>query len=119
MGADAISRDEASSMAVCEEIRQSVDVGVPVGVANGEWTQFLFLNLYARGLETEPDESEAEPDVGFVRLEGLDDHTRVTVDLNYCAHFEGIDDSEEIGRVQRHLHKTLARYKRFVESTKA
>jgi hypothetical protein len=107
-------------MAVCEEIRQSVDVGVPAKVANGEWTRFVFLNLYGRPLEDEPEESQAEPGAGFVRLEAIDDHTtRVTVDLNYCAHYEGIDDSEEIGKVQRHLDGTLARYKRFVESAAA
>jgi hypothetical protein len=104
-------------MAVCEEIRQSVDVEVPVEVANREWTQFIFYALYVRPLG--PDESEAEPRAGFVRLEALDEQTtRVTVDLNYCAHYEGISDSEEIAKAEQHLRVTLGRYKRFVESTK-
>ena len=65
------------------------------------------------------DESEAEPDAGFIRMEAIDDQTtRVTVDLNYCAHYEGITDSEEIGKVEQHLRLTLGRYKRFIESTK-
>jgi hypothetical protein len=107
-------------MAVCEQIRQSVDVDVPVEAANGAWTRFVFLNLYGRPPEDEPEESQAEPGTGFVRVEAIDNHTtRVTVDLNYCAHYEGIDDSEEIGKVQRHLGGTLARYKRFVESAAA
>jgi hypothetical protein len=90
---------------------------VPIDVANEEWTQFIFYALYVRPLG--PDESEAEPGAGFVRLEALDDQTtRVTVDLNYCAHYEGISDSEEIGKAQQHLRVTLDRYKRFVESTK-
>lgn len=102
-------------MAVCQEIRQSVDVNVPVEVANEEWTQFIFYALYFRPLG--PDESEAEPGAGFVRLEAIDDQTtRVTVDLNYCAHYEGISDSEEISKAEQHLRTTLARYKRFIES---
>ena len=102
-------------MAVCEEIRQSVDVDVPAKTANQEWTQFVFYTLYQR--PQGPDESDAEPNAGFVRLEAIDDHTtRVTVDLNYCAHFEGISDPQEIGEVQQHLRLTLDRYKSFVES---
>ncbi len=105
-------------MNVCEEIRQSIDVNVPVEVANAEWTRFTFWNLYYRGLNG-PDESEAEGDSGFVRLEAVDDHTaRVTVDLNYCSHYEGISDPEEIAQTQQHLHGTLVRYKQFVESLK-
>ena len=107
-------------MTTCEEIRQSVDVDVPVEEANGEWSQFVFLNLYTRPVGAEPDESEAEPDEGFVRLERLDDHrTRVSVDLNYCAQYEDISDPVEIEKVQRHLTRTLERYKRFVESAAA
>ena len=105
-------------MAVCEEIRQSVDVNVPVEMANREWTQFIFYALYYRPLG--PDESDAEPDAGFVRLEAIDDQTtRVTVDLNYCAHYEGVSDSDEIVEAEQHLRVTLGRYKRFVESKKA
>ncbi len=105
-------------MAVCEEIRQSVDVSVPVETANRDWTQFIFYALYFRPLG--PDESEAEPGAGFVRLEAIDDQTtRLTVDLNYCAHYEGISDGDEIAAAQQHLQSTLARYKRFVESTTA
>ena len=105
-------------MSVCEEIRQSVEVNVPVKVANRNWTRFLFRNLYYRPLKS-PDVSEAEPGAGFVHLEALDDHTtRVTVDLNYCAHFEGISDAEEIAQTQQHLRETLARYKEFIESPK-
>ncbi len=105
-------------MSVCEEIRQSVEVNVPVKVANKNWTRFLFRNLYYRPLKS-PDVSEAEPDAGFVHLEALNDHTtRVTVDLNYCAHFEGISDAEEIAQTQQHLRETLARYKEFIESPK-
>ena len=105
-------------MSVCEEIRQSVDVNVPVNEANERWTRFLFWNLYHRPLKT-PDISEAQPDAGFVHLEAVDDHTtRATVDLNYCAHFAGISDAEEIAQVRQHLSETLARYKEFVESHK-
>jgi hypothetical protein len=107
-------------MAVCEEIRQSVDVNVPAEVANREWTWFCFASLYTRPLGAEPDETEAELGEGFVRLENIDeDTTRVTVDLNYCAQFEAITDSEEIEKVRRHLLKTLARYKAFVEATRS
>ena len=103
-------------MNVCEEIRQSIDVNVPVKVANEEWTRFLFWNIYHRPLKR-PDVSEAEPDAGFVHLETIDDHTaRVTVDLNYCPHFEGISEPEEIAEARQHLSETLARYKGFVES---
>lgn len=105
-------------MNVCEEIRQSIDVNVPVGRANAEWTRFTFWNMYYRSHEG-PDESEAQADAGFVRLEAIDDHTtRVTVDLNYCPHYEGISDPEEITQTQQHLGGTLARYKAFVESLK-
>jgi len=101
---------------VCEEIRQSIDVDVPVALANTEWTQFTFWNFYYRSLE-HPDPGEAEEDAGFVRLEAVDDqHTKVTVDLNYCPHFAGISDPEEIAKVQQHLHDTLRRYKRFIET---
>ncbi len=103
----------------CEEIHQSIDVKVPAAVANKEWTQFLFWNIYHRSLRG-PDETEAEPDPGFVRMEALDDHsTRVTVDLNYCAHYEGIDAAAEIAQTQLHLQETLVRYKEFVESQRA
>ena len=106
-------------MAVCEEIRQSIDVKVPVKVANRNWTRFLFRNLYYRPLKS-PDVSEAEPDAGFVRLEAIDDRsTRVSVDLNYCAHFVGISDADEIAQTQQHLRETLARYKQFVEAQAA
>jgi hypothetical protein len=102
-------------MAVCEEIRQSVDVNVPATVANEEWTQFLFWNVYHRPLG--PDVSDAEPGAGFVRLEAIDEKvTRVTVDLNYCARFQRLSDSDEIAQVERHLGETLATYKAFVES---
>ena len=102
-------------MNVCEEIRQSIDVKVPAAVANAEWTQFTFRNIYYRSKG--PDESEAEGDAGFVRLEAIDDHsTRLSVDLNYCPHYEGISDPEEIAQTQQHLGVTLARYKEFVES---
>jgi hypothetical protein len=102
-------------MPVCEEIRQSVDVNVPAAVANEEWTQFLFWNVYHRPLG--PDESDAEPGAGFVRLEAVDEKTtRVTVDLNYCARFRGLSDSDEIAQVESHLRDTLATYKAFVES---
>ncbi len=103
-------------MAVCEEIRQSIDVGVPVEVANEEWTQFAFREIYLRARRG-PDEAEAETGEGFVRLEGIDDHTtRVTVDLNYCTHYQDMSDPDEIGTVQQHLRATLDRYKSFVES---
>jgi len=103
-------------MSRCEEIHQSVDVAVPAAVANREWTQFLFWNIYHRSLKG-PDETEAEPGPGFVRLETLDEHTtRVTVDLNYCAHYDGMDDAAEIAQTQRHLQETLRHYKEFVES---
>ncbi len=102
-------------MAVCEEIRQSVDVEVPLEVADREWTQFIFYALYFR--PQGPDVGEAEPDAGFVRLEAIDERTtRVTVDLNYCAHYAGISDTEEINQAEQHLRQTLARYKRFVEA---
>jgi hypothetical protein len=107
----------AIAMAVCEEIRQSVDVNIPIKVANGDWTQFVFYAMYDRPLG--PDESAAEPEAGFVRLEVIDDQTtRLTVDLNYCSHYQGISDSEEIAKAQQHLRVTLDRYKTFVESTK-
>ena len=103
----------------CEEISQSIDVNVPATVANGQWTRFLFWNIYHRSLKG-PDETEAEPGPGFVRMEAIDDHTtRVTVDLNYCAHYEGIDDAAEIAQTQRHLHETLGHYREFVESQPA
>lgn len=106
-------------MNVCEEIRQSIDVNVPVEVANEEWTRFTFWNFYYRSAKG-PDESDAEGDSGFVRLEAIDDHTaRVTVDLNYCPHYEGISDPEEIAQTQQHLRDTLARYKQFVELLQA
>jgi hypothetical protein len=112
-----IAREEAIRMAVCKEIRQSVDVKAPVEVANREWTQFIFYAVYYR--PPGPDESEAEPGAGFIRMEAIDDQTtRVTVDLNYCAHYEGTTDSEEIGKAEQHLRLTLGRYKRFIESTK-
>ena len=106
-------------MATCQERRQSIDVNVPVSEANADWTEFLFWNIYHRPLGT-PDESEAEPDAGFVQLEAIDDKTtRVTVDLNYCPHLEGMSDADEIGKVEQHLHNTLERYKAFVESSNA
>lgn len=106
-------------MSVCEEIRQSIEVNVPVKAANESWTRFLFWNIYHRPLER-PDVSEAEPDAGFVHLEAIDDHTtRATVDLNYCSHYEGVSDAEEIAEARQHLSETLARYKEFVESPKA
>jgi hypothetical protein len=105
-------------MAACEEIRQSIDVNVPAAVADQEWTRFTLWNVYHHGRG--PDESEAEPDAGFVRLEAVDGHTtRVSVDLNYCPHYKGISDREEIDETQRHLLATLARYKDFVESRAA
>jgi hypothetical protein len=74
-------------MNVCKEIRQTIDVNVPAKMADKEWTQFTLRNIYYRPL-TGPDESEAQPDAGFVHLEAMGDHsTRVTVDLNYCPHF--------------------------------
>lgn len=106
-------------MSRCEEINQSIDVRVPAAVANKQWTQFLFWNIYHRSLKG-PDETEAQPDPGFVRLEALDEaNTQVTVDLNYCAHYEGIDDAVEIAQIQRHLQDTLRRYKEFVEAQRA
>lgn len=103
-------------MSRCEEISQSIDVTVPAAVANKEWTRFLFWNIYHRSLEG-PDETEAEPGPGFVRMEALGEHaTRVTVDLNYCVHYEGIDDTSEIAQTQHHLQETLRHYKAFVES---
>jgi hypothetical protein len=106
-------------MNTCEDIRQSIDVNVPVKAANKDWTQFTLWNIYYRSLRG-PDETEAEPDSGFVRLEAIDDHTtRVTVDLNYCPHYQGISDPEEIAKTQQHLRGTLGRYKEFVESQKA
>ncbi len=105
-------------MNACEEIRQTIDVNVPVKVANEEWTRFTLWNIYSRSLGG-PDESEAERDSGFVNLEAIDDHTtRVTVDLNYCPHYEGISDPDEIAQTQQHLRGTLARYQAFVESQK-
>jgi hypothetical protein len=106
-------------MAVCEEIRQSVEVNVPAAVANKEWTQFVFWNIYHRPLGV-PDESEADPEAGFVHLEAVDDRTtRVTVDLNYCANLGDLSDAEEIAKVEEHLSGTLARYKEFIESRQA
>jgi uncharacterized membrane protein len=106
-------------MKVCEEIRQSIVVDVPAKAANAEWTQFIFWNFYHHPVGG-PDETEAQPDSGFVRLEAVDDHsTRVTVDLNYCPHYEGLSDAEEIAQTQKHLLGTLARYKEFVESRQA
>lgn len=105
-------------MSVCKEIRQSIDVNVPAKVANERWTRFTLWNIYYRSLKG-PDETEAEPDAGFVRFEGIDDHsTRVTVDLNYCPHYQGISDPEEIVQTEQHLRGTLDRYKEFVESQK-
>lgn len=106
-------------MNTCEEIRQTIDVDVPVKTANAEWTQFAFASLYYRSVEG-PDEGDAEEDAGFVRLEALDEHrTRVTVDLNYCPQYAGIDDPAEIAKLQKHLQATLRSYKRFVESQQA
>ena len=105
-------------MNACEEIRQSIDVKVPAEVANEEWTRFTMWNIYYRSLEG-PDESEAKRDSGFVHLEAIDPNTtRVTVDLNYCPHYEGISNPEEIAKTQQHLRGTLGRYKEFVESQK-
>jgi hypothetical protein len=112
-------RKKDSPMNACEEIRQSIDVNVPAKVANEDWTRFTLWNIYYRSLRG-PDESEAERDAGFVRLEAIDDHTtRVTVDLNYCPHYEGISDPDEIAQTKEHLRGTLERYKEFVESQKA
>jgi hypothetical protein len=106
-------------MSRCEQISQSVDVDVPAAVANKTWTQFLFWNIYHRSLRG-PDETEAEPEPGLVRMEAVDGKTtRVTVDLNYCAHYKGIDDAAEIAQTQRHLQETLGHYKAFVESQRA
>jgi uncharacterized membrane protein len=115
----AANEEGGNPVNVCEEIRQTIDVDAPAAVANAEWTRFTFWNLYYRNLEG-PDPSEAESDSGFVRLEAVGDHAaRVTVDLNYCPHFAGISDPEEIAKVQQHLHDTLRRYKRFIESQHA
>jgi hypothetical protein len=109
---------EAMRVNVCEEIRQSIDVNVPAEVADAEWTRFALWNIYHRSLRG-PDESEAVVDSGFVSLEAIGDHaTRVTVDLNYCPHYQGISDPEEIAETQQHLRGTLVRYKEFVESLK-
>jgi hypothetical protein len=103
----------------CEEIRQSIIVNVPVTAANLEWTRFTLWNIYHHS-SRRPDEGDAESGSGFVRLEAIDDHTtRMTVDLNYCPHYKGISDREEIAQVQQHLSGTLGRYKEFVESHQA
>jgi uncharacterized membrane protein len=109
-------REGSRAVNVCEAIRQSIDVNVPAEVANQKWTRFTLWNIYYRSLKG-PDESEAERDSGFVRMEAIDDHTtRVTVDLNYCPHYEGISDPEEIAQTEQHLRGTLGHYKEFVES---
>ena len=103
-------------MNTCEEIRQTIDVNVAAKVANERWTRFTLWNIYYRSLKG-PDESEAERDSGFVNFEAIDDHTtRVTVDLNYCPHYEGISAPQEIAQTKEHLNGSLARYKEFVES---
>ncbi len=103
-------------MPVCAEIQQSIDVDVPVEIADRHWTQFVFWNIYHRPLGL-PDEAEAEQDEGSVRLQALDPKTtRVGVDLNYCPHVGGTSEAEEIARVEENLRRTLNRYKRFVES---
>ena len=102
-------------MNACEEIRSSIDVNVPAEVADEERTRFTLWNTYhySRG----PDETEAEPDSGFVHLEAIGPNTtRVTVDLNYCPHYEGISAPQEIAQTKEHLNGSLARYKEFVES---
>ena len=103
-------------MPVCEEIRQSIVVNATTTAANLEWTRFAIWNIYHQSPER-PDEGDAERGSGFVVLDAIDDHTtRLTVDLNYCPHYEGLTDSQEIAKVQQHLSGTLARYKEFVES---
>jgi len=109
-------REGSSPVNVCEEIRQSIDVNVPAAVANENWTRFTLWNIYYRSLKG-PDESEAQRDSGFVHLEAIGPNTtRVTVDLNYCPHYKGISNPEEIAQTKQHLTTTLDRYKEFIES---
>jgi hypothetical protein len=101
-------------MAVCEEIRRSIEVNVPPEVADREWTQFIFYTMYMP--QHAPSAREAEPDEGFVRLEGLPkDRTKVSVDLNYCPQWKDVDDDKEIADARAHLDWVLGRYKEFVE----
>ncbi|RPI29401.1 MAG: hypothetical protein EHM52_04545 [Actinomycetota bacterium] len=101
-------------MAECAQFRQSVEVDVPPSVANEEWTRFVFYSLYYGN------RLDAEPDDGFVRLEGIGDvRTRVTVDLNFCSDWQDIEDKGEIARIEKDLGVKLARYKRFVEQRQA
>jgi hypothetical protein len=105
-------------MAECSDIRRSIELDVPPEVANGAWTRFAFVLQYARWPGA--DASQSELDESFVRLEPLDrERTRVTVDLNYCSKYEGIDDEGEIAEVQKNLDWALARYKAFVEEQAA
>lgn len=101
-------------MATCEQIRRSITVDVPPTVADREWTQFIFYTLYLAS--PSPDAREAEPEEGFVRLEGPGDGTTtVTVDLNYCPQWKDVEDEKEIAEAQTHLDWVLGRYKLFVE----
>ncbi len=104
-------------MGSCADIRRSIEVGVPVEFANEEWTHFLFYLHYIHA--SGPDIGDVEPDEGFVRLESIDDgRTLVTVDLNYCSQYEGLDDEKEIAEVQLDLDRKLGVYKQFVERSR-
>jgi hypothetical protein len=102
-------------MGYCEEMKQSVDVNVPLKAADREWTQFAFESAFGHR-SRRPDESEAES--GFVRMTPIDSsRTRLTVDLNYCPHYADISDSDAIADARRHLSSLLDDYKTFVESS--
>jgi len=100
-------------MAECAQFRQSIEVDVPVDVANEEWTQFVFYSLYYGN------RLEGEPEDGFVRLEDLGGgRTRVSVDLNFCSDWQDITDPDEIARIEKDLKVKLGRYKDFVERSR-
>ncbi len=98
-------------------LKGSIEVDVPAGFADEEWTEYVFRSLYGnyqRGFEdVAASLAELDADSGTVTFEAEPDgRVRVAVEVEYTP--RGRDPQADVARSQAWLDHDLEKFRTFV-----
>ena len=99
-------------------LSSTIEVDVPVGFADLEWSEFVWRSLYgsyAKGFaDVSASLSEMDADSGKVTFEKEGEQlSRVSVELEYSPP-KGVDAEQDVVRAQARLERDLEKYRTFL-----
>jgi hypothetical protein len=99
-------------------LSSSIEVDVPVGFADLEWSEFVWRSMYgsyAKGFgDVSASLSELDADSGKVTFEKEGEKvSKVSVELQYTPPKDG-DRKQDIARAQAHLDRDMLKYRTFL-----